>query len=141
VAVTNDSGYLSENWELTTTPKAWDAGTGAATWAISATPSTDQVMLQAVFGASTVQGCTGGQFSNGTIAPALTSGVQTAFTQTVLADTVIGGAFGSIAAKPDNSTSNRMNAGRSRALCWQLTMPYSTSYTGTQVIPIVVTAF
>jgi hypothetical protein len=138
-AVTNDSGYLSENWELTTTLRSWDSATGALNWTIAATPAADQVMLQAVMGASTIGNCTSGQFSNGVIAPALTSATQTPFTQTVLADTLIGG--GGVAAKPDNSTSNRMTAGNSRALCWQLTMPYSTSYTGTQVIPIVVTAF
>jgi hypothetical protein len=34
-----------------------------------------------------------------------------------------------------------MNAGSSRALCWKMTMPTSTSFTGTQVVPIIVTAF
>ena len=32
-------------------------------------------------------------------------------------------------------------AGRTRALCWKMTMPYSSSLTGTQVVPIIVTAF
>ena len=34
-----------------------------------------------------------------------------------------------------------MNAGSQRQLCWQLTMPTSTSFTNAQIVPVVVTAF
>jgi hypothetical protein len=140
--VTNDSGYLSERWELTTTPNSWDTATGAAGWVIGATQAADQVKLQAVFGASGIAGnaCTGASlFGDATVAPAITSAGQTLYTQTVLADSIVGA--GGVSARPDNAGTNRMTAGRSRALCWQLTMPTSTSFVGTQVVPIVVTAF
>ena len=35
--IANDSGYLSERWELTTTANSWDSATGAAGWTIGAT--------------------------------------------------------------------------------------------------------
>ena len=136
--VTNDSGYLAERWELTTTPTSWDSGTGAAGWAIGSTQAADQVKLQAVIGASGIgASCAGGNFGSAVISPALTSATQTPYTQTVLADTGLGGA----SALPDNAVTNRVLAGRTRALCWQMTMPTSTSFTGTQVVPIIVTAF
>ena len=136
--VTNDSGYLAERWELTTTPNSWDSVSGAAGWAIGATQAADQVKLQAVIGASGIgASCAGGNFGSAVISPALTSATQTQYTQAILADTSLGGA----PALPDNAVTNRVTAGRTRALCWQMTMPTSTSFTGTQVVPIIVTAF
>jgi hypothetical protein len=140
--VTNDTGFIAEKWELTTTPTSWDSASGAAGWTIGATPSVDQVMLQAVFGASGIANasCTGATlFGNMTVAPALTNGTQTQFTQTVLADSIVGA--GGLGVRPDNSGTNEMNAGSFRALCWKMSMPTSTSLTGTQVVPIIVTAF
>ena len=140
--VTNDSGYVSERWELTTTANSWDSTSGAAGWAIGTSAASDQVKLQAVFGASGIaaNSCSGSSlFGDNNVAPALTNGVQTAYTQSVLADSIVGS--GSLAARPDNASNNRMLAGRERALCWKLTMPTSTSFTGHQIVPIVVTAF
>ena len=140
--VTNDSGYISERWELTTTPNSWDSTSGGAGWVIGATQAADQVKLQAVFGASGIanSACTGASlFGDANVAPALLSSTQTPYTQTVLADTIVGA--GGTPARPDNAATNRMTAGRSRALCWHLTMPTSTSFSGVQVVPIVVTAF
>ena len=141
--VTNDSGYISERWELTTTATSWDSVTGAAGWVIGATQAADQVKLQAVFGASGIAGasCSGASlFSDTNVSPALVSTTQVPYTQSVLADTIVGS--GSLAARPDSAVNNRMSAGRERALCWQLTMPLSTSLTsGVQVVPIIVTAF
>jgi hypothetical protein len=140
--VTNDAGYVSERWELTTTPTSWDSVSGATGWVIGATQAADQVKLQAVFGASGIanSACTGATlFGDSTVAPALLNGVQTQYTQTVLADSIVGA--GGVVARPDNAGTNRMLAGRERALCWQMTMPTSTSFVGTQVVPIVVTAF
>ena len=139
--VTNDSGYLSERWELTTTANSWDSGTGAAGWVIGATPANDQIMLQALIGASGIAAgsCTGTTYFNSSaFSPALTSATQTQYTQAILADTTLGA--GGTPANPDTA-GNRVLAGRTRALCWKMTMPYSTSLTGTQVVPIIVTAF
>ena len=90
--VTNDSGYIAERWELTTTPTSWDSATGAAGWVIGATQAADQVKLQAVFGASTIATCAGASlFGDSNVPPALLSSTQTPYTQTVLADTSLGG--------------------------------------------------
>jgi len=43
--------------------------------------------------------------------------------------------------QPDNTSTGRMNAGSSRALCWKLSMPTSTSFTNVQIVPVIVTAF
>ncbi len=139
--VTNDSGYVSERWELTTRANSWDSGTGAAGWTIGATNAADTVQLKAVFGAAGIAqaSCVGATlFNNNVIAPALLSSTQTPYTATILADTIVGA--GGVAARPDTAQ-DRILAGRTRALCWQLTMPTSTSLTGTQVVPVVVTAY
>ncbi len=140
--VTNDSGYVSERWELTTRANSWDSGTGAAGWTIGATNAADTVQLKAVFGASGIAqaSCTGSTlFNNNVVAPALLSSTQTPYTATILADTIVGA--GGVTARPDNATTDRMTAGGARALCWRLTMPTSSSLTGTQVVPVVVTAY
>ncbi|MDE2509714.1 MAG: hypothetical protein KGL74_01210 [Elusimicrobia bacterium] len=138
--VTNDSGYLAERWELSAPASAFDSPTGAAGWTIGTVSGVDTVKLQAVFGAAGTANaaCSGATFGSSTIAPALTSATQTPYTTTILADSALGGYP---AAQPDSLTTLKMNAGSSRALCWQLTLPTSTSFTGTQVVPIIVTAF
>ena len=136
--VVNDSGYISERWSLSTTASSFDPATGAAGWTIAGAAAADQVALQAVFGPAGVAAgvCSGAIWSNGTSAPVLSTS-QTQYTQTVLADTLTSaGAY-----QPDMVASNRVSAGTTRALCWKLAMPTSTSITGTQVVPVVVTAF
>ena len=137
--VKNDSTYVSSRWELTTLANSFDKTTAAAGWTIASSVGADQVKLQAVFGAPGLAsaGCSGANWADTTIAPALTNGVNTQYTQIVLADTLLGGAT----AKPDNASTNVMNAGSTRPLCWKLTMPTSTSFTGSQIVPVVVTAF
>jgi hypothetical protein len=138
--VTNDTGYLAERWELSAPANSFDSPTGAAGWAIGTTAGTDIVKVQAVFGAAgTANGaCSGATFGSAVIAPALTSATQTPYTTAILADSALGGYP---AAQPDSLTTLKMDAGSSRALCWQLTFPTSTSFTGIQVVPIIVTAF
>ena len=135
--VTNDSGYISERWQLSSTASSWDSVTGNAGWTIASTVGTDQVKVQAVFGASGMANscAAAASWANTAIVPALTSATQTPYTATILADTGLG------TVTPDNAVTNRMNAGSSRGLCWQLSMPTSTSVTGTQVVPVIVTAF
>ena len=137
--VTNDSAVNAGRWELTTTASSWDSTSGAAGWTIATAAGADQVKLQAVFGAQgqATGACSGATWGDSNVAPALTSATQTPYTATVLADTALGGN----PAKPDNTSTNYMNAGSSRALCWKMTMPTSTSLIGTQVVPVVVTAF
>ena len=135
--VTNDSGYISERWELSSTANSWDSVTGNAGWTIASTVGTDQVKVQAVFGASGMANscAAAASWANTAIVPALTSATQTPYTATILADTGLG------TVTPDNAVTNRMNSSSSRGLCWRLSMPTSTSVTGTQVVPVIVTAF
>ena len=136
--ITNESGYFASQWKLSSTANAWDSVSGAAGWAIAGSAGADQLELQAVIGPSGFSGaCTSGSFGNATVAPALTSTTPITYTSAVPGDTTGLGA----GASPDNASTNKMNAGSSRALCWKMTMPTSTSFTGTQVVPIVVTAF
>ena len=136
--ITNDSGYISERWGLSAPTNAFDSATGNATWAIGAASGVDQVEVQATLGgaASTDAQCAASQsWNGGVIAPALTNATLTEYTSTTLVDTSMA------AATPDIVGTNRMNAGSSRALCWRLTMPQSTSFTGIEVVPVIVTAF
>jgi hypothetical protein len=140
--VTNDSTYFASQWKLSTTANSWDSGTGAAGWAIGSSAAADQLKLQAVFGpATTPANCTGALFASAVVAPALSNTTPLNYTATQLADvTGLGGgtAAGTV---PDGASSFKMNAGSARGLCWKMTMPTSTSFTGTQVVPIIVTAF
>jgi hypothetical protein len=136
--ITNDSTYFASQWKLSSAANAWDSVTGAAGWAIASAAAADTLKLQAVIGPSGFSGaCTSGNFASATVAPAITSTTPITYTSTVLGDTTGLGA----GASPDNTATNKMNAGSSRALCWKMTMPTSTSFTGTQVVPIIVTAF
>ena len=136
--ITNDSGYISERWGLSAPTNAFDSGTGNPTWTIGGASGVDTVVLQATLGgaASTDAQCAASQsWNGGVIAPALTNATLTEYTSTQLVDTSMA------AATPDIVATNRMNAGSSRALCWRLTMPTSTSFTGIEVVPMIVTAF
>jgi len=136
--ITNDSTYFASQWKLSSTAKSWDSTTGTAGWTIGGAAAADTLKLQAVIGPSGFSGsCASGNFASATVAPALTSTTPITYTSAVLGDTTGLGA----GASPDNTSTNKMNAGSSRALCWKMTMPTSTSFTGTQVVPIVVTAF
>ena len=140
--VTNDSTYFASQWKLSTTASSWDSVTGAAGWTIGASAGADQLKLQAVFGPSgTAASCGAALFGSAVVAPALSNTTSLNFTATQLADvTGLGGgtAAGTV---PDGATSFKMNAGSARGLCWKMTMPTSTSQSGTQVVPIIVTAF
>ena len=138
-AVTNDTGYLAEKWELKTSAFSADATNGATGWTIGGAPGVETVEVQAVFVSAAATGCpltTALEWSNALIAPALTTS-QAAYTQSLLSDTSFSGAT----AKPDNAGTNAMNAGSVRGLCWRLGMPTSTSLVNQQVVPVVVTAF
>ena len=136
--ITNDSTYFASQWKLSSSANAWDSVSGAAGWAIGAAAAADTLKLQAVIGPSGFSGsCASGNFASATVAPALSNTTPITYTATVLGDTTGLGA----GASPDNTSTNKMNAGSSRALCWKMTMPTSTSFTGTQVVPIIVTAF
>src|SRR3569832_274927 len=122
-AVTNDTGYLAEKWELRTSAFSADATNGATGWTIGSAPGVETVEVQAVFVSAAAPGC-----------PLTTS--QVADASALLADTAFSGAN----AKPDLA-SNAMNAGSARGLCWRLGMPTSTALSNQQVVPVVVTAF
>ena len=136
--VTNDSAYFASQWKVSSTANSWDSTTGAAGWAIASAAAADTLKLQAVIGPSGFSGsCASGSFGNATVAPAITSTTPITYTATVLGDTTGLGA----GASPDNTSTNKMNSLSSRALCWKMTMPTSTSLSGTQVVPLIVTAF
>jgi hypothetical protein len=139
VTVTNDSGYFAEMWKLSTYATSLDANTGATGWTINNTPGIEQVEVQATFGAPVGQsnGCTATDWTNPAVGyePALSTTLQT-YTNAVFNETTNLTGIG-----PDNLSTNRMNAGSSRELCWRMTMPTSTGLTHNQIVPIVVTAF
>jgi hypothetical protein len=142
--VKNDSGVLSEGWQLSTTANSINATTAGAGWTIvgsSSNLATDNMAVQAVFGSShtILGGCpTSGlaQWNNTAIAPPLTTTPQQ-YGATLFADTTLNtnGLFA-----PDSGTS--LFAGSTRALCWRLAMPPSTTLgtANVQIIPIIVTA-
>jgi len=138
--VTNDTGYIAERWELTTTANSIDKNDSSAGWTIGSSVGADQVKLQAAFGSASAPAgagtCGGVAWQNSLTAPTLLSSTQQVYTATVLSDSTMGAGY-----QPDNTSTGRMNAGSSRALCWKLSMPTSTSFTNEQIVPIVVTAF
>src|SRR3569832_2017359 len=137
-AVTIDTGYLAEKWELKTSAFSADVTNGATGWTIGSAPVVETVEVQTVFVSAAATGCpltTASEWSNALIAPPLTTS-QVAYTSSLLADTSFSGAN----AKPDLA-SNAMNAGSARGLCWRLGMPTSTALSNQQVVPVVVTAF
>jgi len=152
VTVTNDSGIITERWELSTMASSWNGATGAAGWTIagsSANLAADAVTVQAVFGSSFTanNGCAAttstGTWSQPTIAPILTTTGQQYTTAGVFAATELEQSLGTGNSPiPDvNTNAGSMFGGRSRAMCWRLVMPPSTTQTGTQVVPVVVTAY
>ena len=141
--VLNDSGILSEGWELSTTGHSIDATTGANGWTIAGSTSnlaTDNVALQAVFGSShTASGCpiaTAAEWNDSAVAAPLTATPQQ-YGATLFADTALNN---NGLVTPDSGT--LLFAGSQRALCWRLSMP-TTSTLGTtdvQIVSVIVTA-
>ena len=134
--VTNDSGFFAEQWKLSTTPTSLDATNGSAGWTIAATPGIEQVELQAVFGTSAGASCSGADYGFPNVEKPLSNTTPLTYTLNQLND-----ATGLSGTGPDNTSTNKMNAGSSRALCWQLSMPTSTALANAQVVPVIVTAF
>ena len=137
MSVSNDSTYFASQWRFSTPTNSLDSTNGSAGWVIGATAGTDQVEVQAGIGPTGLASCAGASFASGVITPALSNTTPITYTQLVLAETTALGA----GSAPDNTANNRMNAGSHRSLCWQLSMPTSTTLTDAQVVPIIVTAF
>jgi hypothetical protein len=149
-AVRNDSGVLSEGWQLSTTANSIDATTGGAGWTIASSSSNlaaDNVAVQAVFGSSNtvLAGCPAAgaaDWNSGTVAPPLTTTLQT-YGPTLFADATLNnnGQF-----VPDTASTmfayNATTGAGQRALCWRLAMPSSTSLNPAhvQIVPVIVTA-
>jgi hypothetical protein len=135
--VTNDSGFFAEQWKLSTYPASKDATDGSAGWTIATTPGVEQVELQAVFGDSAGgTSCTLANYSFASVAKPLSNTTPLTYTLNQLND-----ATGLSGTGPDNTSTNKMNAGSKRSLCWRLSMPTSTALTNAQVVPVIVTAF
>jgi hypothetical protein len=145
--VTNDSGAQTEKWALSTLSNSIDQGT-AGSWALQTalgSVGADQFAVQAIFGSGTTpkDSCpaTTADDWGYTSSPTLTASPVT-YTSTVFADSSLNNGGGSNF-KPDvNSGGNdgRMFAGSSRALCWRVKMPSSTSTADQQTIMVIVSA-
>jgi hypothetical protein len=144
-SVKNDSGVLSEGWQLSTTANSIDATTSGAGWTIASSSSnlaTDNVAVQAVFGSSNtvLAGCPASgatDWQNGAIAPPLTTSAQQYGTASRYVSSTL---TNNGSASPDSGTT--LFAGSQRALCWRLAMPQTTTLTtaDVQIVPIIVTA-
>ena len=146
--VTNDSGAQTEKWGLSTLSSSIDQGT-AGNWVLSSDLSAvgpDQFAVQAVFGAAATpkNGCPPAASPDwsGAFAPPLMAGAPAVYTSTQFADTALN-AGGAGSQNPDVSSgagNGRMFAGSSRALCWRVKTPASTSTVDTQTIVVIVSA-
>jgi hypothetical protein len=145
--VTNDSGAQTEKWGLSTLARSIDQGT-AGSWALQTNINAvgaDEFAVQAVFGSGTTpkDTCPGAAADDwvNAFAPALTASPVT-YTSTVFADTTLANGGGNTF-KPDvfsGGNDGRMLAGSSRALCWRVRMPATTSTTDAQTIMVVISA-
>ena len=146
--VTNDSGVFTERWKLFT--NAYTFATSGSSWALSGSTmavGADQFMVQAVFGSSNTvgSGCaeatSTGTYTNLTTAPILptTIGSGTQYTSTALASPEL---LNNGTSGPDSALNGgSMYGGSTRAMCWRLIMPASTSATQTQVVQVIVAAY
>ena len=155
VTVTNDSSIVTERWKLSTTATSWPTGTGTGSWTINNSSSNlpaDYVSVQAVFGSSntTINGCAAttstGTWNLTANAPVLTTVAQQYTFAGVLGSPELVASGGLYTPDVNSGPSGAMYGNGSpnggvRALCWRLVMPPSTSVTGTQVVPITVTAY
>jgi hypothetical protein len=145
VTVKNDSGVLSEGWELSTNANSIDTTGGGQTWALAASSTSvgaDQFAVQAVFGSSNTaaSGCSSASWGSSVIAPVLTT-TPTQYTTTKFADSALNN-LGTYL--PDSGNLlyayNASTGAGLRALCWQTVMPTSTSTQNKQNIQVIVTA-
>src|SRR5579859_3668262 len=107
--VQNNSGILSEGWELSTNANSIDTTGGGQTWALAASTASvgaDQFGLQAVFGSSSKEagGCPvagSADWNNSTMAPSLTA-APAQYTTTQFADSSLN-AGGGVSYEPDQT--------------------------------------
>ena len=148
-AVRNDSGILSESWQLSTTANSLDATSGAAGWTIAGSSTNlaaDAVTVQAVFGSSNTiaAGCpaAGAADWNLSASAAILTTTPATYGPTLFADSTLntgGGLY-----QPDTGSTmyayNATSGVGQRALCWRLVMPPSTALSNVQIVPVIVTA-
>ena len=146
--VRNDSGILTEKWELFTNAQSIDQ-TGGNPWTNTGSTTSvgaDQFAVQAVFGSSHTTTCpvaAAGDWNGSVAATPLPSGSAGAPQYTnpggQLSDSTL---TTNGSALPDTATnSGSMLAGSQRALCWRVITPQSTSSAHTQNIQVIVEAF
>ena len=144
VTVQNDSGVLTEGWQLST--NANSLSTSAQTWARATSTSSvgaDQFAVQAVFGSSNTTTCASASWTDGAIAPPLTTSGVSYTSGGTFADSALNsnGRF-----NPDASNNllayNAATGAGQRALCWRVIMPASTLAPNAAVenIQVIVTA-
>ena len=151
--VTNNSGIFSESWSLSTNATSIDTTGGGQTWNLAGSTTSvgaSAFAVQAVFGSSdtTVAQCpaTGAtDWSNSLFAPPLTAGLVAYVANGAFADSNLntGGSGVNLLYNPDSG--NNMlpvtAAGTgSRALCWKVILPASTTTSNEQDIQIIVSA-
>ena len=147
VTVTNNSGVLSEGWELSTNASA--LAPSGTPWTLAGSTTSvgaEQFAVQAVFGSSSTtsgQCASNASWTKGTIAPILQTTPQQYVASGLYADSGLA-TGGASTYQPDNGNnmypySATTGVGR-RALCWRLILPLSTAQSATQNIQVIVTA-
>jgi hypothetical protein len=148
-SVQNNSGILSEGWELSS-GNSLDAVSGAGAWTLGSStaplPGAETFALQAVFGSSMTSSCpltSGTEWNSTATAPLLTAS-PVPYTSTTFADSNLA-TGGANTYKPDDTVAFKMYASNAtgagnRALCYRLILPLSTAASDTQIVQIVVTA-
>ena len=142
VAVRNDSGIISEGWQLSTNANSLTTGVAWARQSSSSALTADQFAVQAVFASSNTSSCASMSVNSGTIAPPLTTVAQQYTNGGLYADTALGAG----GANPDSGNNlfayNAGTGAGQRALCWRVIFPPSTTATSGTIenIQVIVTA-
>ena len=147
VTVKNDSA-VTEKWFLSgSTNSVNTSGVGTLSWTLNGSSTSvgaDAYALQAVFGSTntTASGCPANgatDWNNGNSAPSLT-GVPAQYTDVRFADSTLNTSGGLFAPSTGVGAAAKMYASQTRALCWRVIMPATSSTVDPQNIQLVVTA-
>jgi len=133
VAVTNNSAYSAERWELNTTAFSADSTNGNTGWTIAAANGSETAELQALF-VSAANVCPPNAAAEWSGSSDALSTTQTQYTSTTLVDSAA-------SAFPDVLATSRLNPSSVRGLCYKVTGPTATGLSNMQIVPVVVTAF
>jgi hypothetical protein len=141
--VTNDS-IVAEHWELYT--NAASLTTGGATWSLASSTSSvgvDQFAVQAVFGSSNTANCSGitapGTWNRTLNAPPLQATIGNALSYTSAGQLASPELTNNGQSTP--SSGDIIHGGDTRALCWRLIAPQSTTATQSQTVQVIIAVY